>query len=199
MSIKAVIFDVGGVLMRTEDKEPRAALGLRFGKTYQEMDKIVFGNKSSAKASVGEISARNHWENIMRSLSLPDEGIDNFYAQFFSGDAVDYVLIDYIRTLRPRYTTAIISNAWDDLRDIIVSKWHIDDAFNEIFISAEIGIAKPDVRIYEYALEKLNIVPEEALFIDDFIENIETARNLGMQGIHFQESSTVMAKLQELL
>ena len=198
MSIKAVIFDLGGVLVRTEDREPRAALGLRFDKSYDEMGKVVF-NRSSYRASIGEISAREHWQFVMRSLNLPDSEIESFYDQFFGGDVVDFALIDTIRALRPRYTTALLSNAWDDLRQLLVEKWKIDDAFDKIFISAEIGIAKPAPEIYEMVLEKLGIAPDESVFVDDFIENIEAARKLGMHGIHFREKDVAMEELRKLL
>ena len=201
MSIKVVIFDLGGVLVRTEDRAPRATLGLRFDKTYIEMDKVVFGNKSSGRASRGEISAREHMKNVMRSLELPetDETIQAFYDDFFGGDKMDYAIIDYLRSLQSEYTTALLSNAWDDLRQLMVKKWKIESAFDQIFISAEIGIAKPDERIYKFTLEKLGIAPEEAVFVDDFIENIEAARVLGMHGIHFKEPEAAMRELRDLL
>ncbi|NQU30786.1 MAG: HAD family phosphatase [Anaerolineae bacterium] len=184
MSIKAVIFDLGGVLVRTEDRAPRTKLGLRFGKSYAEMDRVVF-NKSSYRASIGEITSREHWQFVMHSLDLPESEIESFYDQFFGGDVVDYEIIKTITALRPQYTTALLSNAWDDLRQLMVKKWKIESAFDQIFISAEIGIAKPDERIYKFTLEKLGIAPEEAVFVDDFFENIEGARVLVMHGIHF--------------
>jgi len=198
MSIKAVIFDLGGVLVRTEDRAPRTELGLRFGKSYAEMDRVVF-NKSSHRASIGEITSREHWQFVMRSLDLPDSEIEPFYDQFFGGDVVDYEIIKTISSLRPKYTTALLSNAWDDLRQLMIEKWKINSAFDQIFISAEIGIAKPDERIYKFTLEKLGLGPEETVFLDDFIENIEAARALGMHGIHFKEPGEAMRELRELL
>ena len=201
MSIKTVIFDMGGVLVRTEDTAPRAALGLRFGKSYTELDKVFFGNKSSLRASRGEISARDHLQHVMRTLELPetDETINNFVDEFFLGDKVDEEIVNYIRSLRPRYQTVLLSNAWDNLREIITTKWKIADAFDEIFASAEMGLAKPDPKIYEMVIEKLGIAPEEIVFIDDFIENIESARKLGIHGIHFQEPDVAMDELKTLL
>ncbi|MBT3313007.1 MAG: HAD family phosphatase [Anaerolineae bacterium] len=201
MSIKVIIFDLGGVLVRTEDRTPRATLGLRFDKTYTEMDKVVFGNKSSGRASRGEISARDHMQNVMRSLALPetDEAIQAFYDEFFGGDKMDYSIIESIRSFRPQFRTALLSNAWDDLRGLLINKWAIDDAFDEIFISAEMGIAKPDARIYEMVLEELGVAPGECVFVDDFIENIEAARKLGMYGIHFQDADVAMEELRALL
>ncbi len=201
MSIKVVIFDMGGVLVRTEDTAPRAALGLRFGKTYRELDQIVFANKSSLRASCGEISARDHMQHVMRTLDLPetDETINNFVDEFFHGDEVDKGIIDYIQSLRPRYQTVLLSNAWDNLRKVLATQWKIADAFDEIFISAEMGVAKPDPKIYKMVLEKLDVAPEETVFIDDFIENIEAARKLGMNGLHFQNKDEVMAELMSLV
>jgi len=139
----------------------------------------------------------------MRSLALPetDESIQKFYDEFFGGDEMDYSIIDYLRSLRsqPQYTTALLSNAWDDLRGLLINKWGIDDAFDEIFISAEMGVAKPDAHIYEMVLEKLGVVPEECVFVDDFIENIEAARKLGMISIHFQDVAVAMVELKRLL
>ena len=201
MSIKAIIFDMGGVLVRTEDRGPRTSLGLRFDKTYTEMDRIVFGNDSSRRASRGEITAQVHKRTVMRGLGLPetDTAVTEFFDAFFDGDKVDYDMISEIDALRPQYITAILSNAWDDLRPLLEETWQIDYAFNEIFISAEMGVTKPDPQIYKMLLETLELAPEETVFVDDFIENIEAARNVGMHGIHFQGKEQAMAELQRLL
>ncbi len=201
MSIKAVIFDMGGVLVAMEDRAPRAALGLRFDKTYSELDQVVFGNKSSGRASRGEITVREHMLHVMHALGLPetDAAIAEFRAEFFGGDEVDYEMIAEIDSLRPKYKTALLSNAWDDLRGMLEEKWQIAYAFDHLTISAEVGIAKPDTGIYTFTLEKLGVAPEEAIFVDDFIENIAAARKLGMHGIHFQEKEKAMAELKKLL
>ncbi|NOY99705.1 MAG: HAD family phosphatase [Chloroflexi bacterium] len=199
MTIRAIIFDLGGVLVRTEDRAPRTELGVRFGKSCEEMEQVVFRNRSSMQASLGKITAKEHLLNVMRVLDLPENEVESFYAQFFGGDKVDYALIDYIRSLRPVYKTALLSNAWDDLRQMIVDVWKFDDAFDHMTISAEIGVAKPMAAIYELTLEKLGVAPEESVFVDDFIENIEAARALGMHGIHFKEPEKALATLEQML
>ena len=201
MSIKAVIFDMGGVLVRTEDRAPRTSLGLAFGKTYIEFDEAVFGVPSSGQASRGEITTQEHMRALMRNFGLPetDEAIKEFRDQFFAGDVVDKAMVVEINALRPKYRTAILSNAWDDLRGFLEDTWKIDYAFDDIFISAEMGVTKPDPKIYQMVLEALDLKPEETVFVDDFLHNIEAARKLGMHGIHFQEKEKAMAELRELL
>lgn len=199
MSIKAVIFDLGGVLVRTEDREPRAALGRRFGLTYEQMDELVFGSETAIQASVGAIPEEQHWDSVCRGLGLGDGEVAGFRTAFWGGDVLDTSLVDYIRSLRPRYRTALLSNAWSGLRKDLEQRWGILDAFDEIFISAECGMAKPDPRIYAWVTEKLGIRPEEAVFVDDFLRNVEAARAAGLHAIHFQESAQARSELEALL
>ena len=201
MSIKAVIFDMGGVLVRTEDRAPRTSLGLRFGKIYSEFDEAVFGVSTSGQASRGEITTQDHMRALMRTFGLPetDETIKEFRDEFFAGDVVDKAMVAEIDALRPKYRTAILSNAWDDLRGFLEDIWQIAYAFDDIFISAEMGVTKPDPKIYQMVLEALDLQSEETIFVDDFLHNIEAARALGMHGIHFQRKAQAMAELRALL
>jgi hypothetical protein len=62
MSIKAIFFDFGGVILRTEYQSPRQALAERFNMEYEDIDKAVFGSPSALRASLGEISEAAHWK-----------------------------------------------------------------------------------------------------------------------------------------
>jgi HAD superfamily hydrolase (TIGR01509 family) len=70
-----------------------------------------------------------------------------------------------------------------------------DLAFNEIIISAEVRVAKPDPEIYRMMLEKIDLIPERTLFIDDFIENIDGAKAVGMHALLFTSSDDTITKL----
>jgi HAD superfamily hydrolase (TIGR01509 family) len=63
----------------------------------------------------------------------------------------------------------------------------------------EEGVAKPDARIYLRTLLRLGVQPEEAVFVDDKMENVEAARQLGMHSIHFQHTEQALAEIQEVL
>lgn len=198
-SIRAVCFDLGGVIVRTEHQAPREHLAQRLGLSYEKLVSLIFENESSRRASLGEISTPEHWQNITQLLSRPADEAERISHEFFAGDVIDWQLIDFIRSLRPRYKTGLISNAWPDLRDFIVKRWRFDDAFDEMIISAEVGLMKPDTRFYQVAMDRLGVTPAETVFIDDIKRNVETASAMGMRGILFCTPVTALEELEKIL
>jgi HAD superfamily hydrolase (TIGR01509 family) len=75
----------------------------------------------------------------------------------------------------------------------------MDDAFDYIIISAEVGVAKPDPKIFQIALEQAGAKPKEAVFVDDFYVNIEGCEKVGMKGIHFKDTESTLQQLKQLL
>lgn len=198
MSIRAVFFDLGGVIVRTEYQAPRQHLAEQVGMEYEDLERLVFAGPSSIQASHGEISTEEHWAAVMKRLRRPASETQSIRDAFFGGDVVDRELTDFIRSLRPKYKTGLISNAWPDLRDYII-KQNFDDAFDHMVISAEVGVMKPEARIYQIALEQAGVSPNEAVFVDDFIENIKGCEALGMHGIHFRSPRQALDELQQIL
>ena len=199
MVIQAVIWDLGGVLVRTEDYAPRQALAQRYGMTLAEIEEFVFSGESGDRAQRGEISVEQHWENQGRQLGLSPEEIQAFRDEFWGGDRLDTDLVAYIRRLRLDFKTGLLSNAFSDLRRVVTETWRFADAFDEMVISAEVGVVKPDPRIYHLALERLEAPPEAAVFIDDFRRNIEGARAVGLNAIHFKDPVQARGELEGLL
>jgi putative hydrolase of the HAD superfamily len=199
MVVQAIIFDFGGVLVRTEDRKPRTVLAERLGMTYDELSALIFDSPSAIQAMRGEISALEHWDEVRKSLDLDAEGIEWVSTEFWAGDALDENLVNVLRSLRPRYTTVLLSNAWDDLRPMIEEEWKIDDAFDRLVISAEIGMVKPDLQIYLWVIAELGVDASQAVFVDDFIQNIEGANAAGMKTIHFQSPDQALQELRSLL
>jgi len=197
--ISAVLFDLGGVLLRTEDRSPREQLAIRLGMNSWQLAELIFNSETAHLATIGKISAEAHWEQVRQTLGLARAEFREARHAFWDGDQLDIHLIEYIRTLRNSRKTALLSNAWDDLRYYIEKEWKFSDAFDEMIISAEVGLAKPDPRIYQYAAVRLGFPPQECVFVDDFIENVEGARSIGMHAIHFKSSSPAREELEGLL
>ncbi len=197
--IKAVIWDLGGVLARTIDRAPRSELAQRLGMTYKELDEAVFNSASARQASLGEISVDRHWEIVCAELGWPLENLAEFQSLFWGGDRLDMALIAYIRGLKPAFKTGLLSNNWSNLRHLIEQRWQVSDAFDTLVNSAEVGLLKPDPAIYQLTLERLGVSPEQAVFVDDFIENVQAARQLGWQAVQFQNPAQVRADLNPIL
>ncbi len=198
MPIRAVLWDLGGVLLRTEDRTPRAQAAERLGMTYEQLEDLVFNGEMGLRAQLGEISPAELWDHILRSLHLTSEDKPWLYEAFFGGDRMDEELVAYVRSLRPRYKTGLISNAWNDLRPLL-HRWNIADAFDTIVISGEAQIMKPDARIYCLALTNIGMEASEAVFIDDNLKNIEGARAAGLAAIRFIHRDQAVADLESLL
>jgi epoxide hydrolase-like predicted phosphatase len=198
MTIRAVFFDFGGVIVRTEFQAPRQHLAERLGLEYENLFKAVFDSETGKQASTGIIREEEHWAAVMRRLHLPASETQAVQDEFFAGDIIDAALLDFMRGLRKKYKVGLISNAWSGLRPYIVSK-KFEDAFDAMTISAEVGVMKPDARIYQIALEALGVTASESVFLDDFQENVEGARAVGMHSIHFIQPEQALKELKHLL
>jgi len=197
--IKAVIFDLGGVILRTVDQGPRQALAARLGVSPHDLYHEVFSSDSARLATLGKISTADHWETISKPLHLTAEELPGAVQQFWDGDRLDRSLLASIRSLRRQYRTGLLSNAFDNLRGLMENEWKIANAFDELIISAEVGLMKPDHRIYLLALERLHVIPGEAIFVDDVGENVDAARWVGLRGVQFRTRSQALRELHSIL
>ena len=198
MSIRAVFFDFGGVIMRTEYQAPRQKLAERFNMDYDDIDKAVFGSVSAKRASLGEITEGQHWAEVLKRFKQPDSEFKTFHDQFFAGDLIDRNLIEYIRSLHGSVHTGLISNAWSGLRDLLARE-KLLDLFDTVIISAEVRTVKPSARIYELALEQANVSADEAVFVDDMPENIAACQKVGMTGVLFNDPEKSLDRLHRVL
>jgi putative hydrolase of the HAD superfamily len=103
-------------------------------------------------------------------------------------------LLDYIRgELKGKYTIGVLSNIVTSIFDRIMTSEL--DLFDILFISSELRLVKPDLRIYQVAIEKSGVEPSEILFIDDRAENIEAAQKLGINGIVYKDFASFWQEL----
>jgi glucose-1-phosphatase len=198
-AIKAVIFDVGGVLLRTEDRGPRQQMAERLGLSYEDLSTQVFDSELAARSTIGEVDEIEIWNHVQEKFGLSTEELDNFRQNFWAGDRLDLELIDFIRGLRNDYRIGLLSNAWSGTRAALTDRFSFLDAFDVSIFSAEVGLKKPEPEIYRMILQQLEVEPREAVFVDDFEENIIAARQLGIQAVHFQSRQQVIEELKSLL
>lgn len=184
--------------MRTEDLSSRTELARRFGLTRKELENVVFQSPESIQAEVGEYTAEEHWLNMARLLKFPAAEVDEFQRAYWDGDAADAELETYIRGLRPRYKTGLLSNAWHGTRDKVTRLYTFLGAFDEVVFSADVKLRKPDPRIFHLMLGRLGVKPGEAVFVDDFMENIRGAEAVGLKTVWFKGREEAIRQLREL-
>lgn len=198
--IKAVIFDMGGVLLRTIDQGPREALGARYGFDVNHLFDVVFTSESSKQAEVGLKPDKIHWEWALDELGIPQEERADFIKEFWAGDRMDYELLDFIQSLRPAIRTGLLSNAWLNTRSNVTRRWGaLEPYFDVTIFSAELGMRKPAPEFFHWLLERLAVRPEEAIFVDDYGKNIEAARELGMLAVKFCSTEQAIQDVRALI
>ena len=186
--IRAVIWDMGGVLVRTEDMTPRDHLAQCYGMALKELYTLVFDSEAAVKATRGELPESAVWEYVAKRLNLGPNELAAFMKEFWAGDNIDAELYQFVKGLRTKFKTGLLSNAWSEAHAVLDSRFHMLDVFDVLIFSAEVHLAKPDPRIYQLILRKLGVQPEEAIFVDDFQANIDAAIALGIHGVHFENS-----------
>jgi epoxide hydrolase-like predicted phosphatase len=199
MSLKAVVFDFGGVLVRTRSEERRTEWEERLGLEPGQSSTLVFGGESGTAAQHGKITNDAHWGWLGKLLGLDQENLSEFRDAFFEEDFLDTALLDYVDKLRAAgYHLGLLSNMADNARKIFGEKYGVLSHFDSVTVSSEEGVMKPDPAIFNIALNRVGVEPEEAVFVDDFLVNVEAARSIGMAGIQFLTTEQVRTELASL-
>jgi putative hydrolase of the HAD superfamily len=199
MSIRAVIFDVGDVILRETDHSKRFEWEDHLGLKRGQLTRLVMDSEPAAHAASGEVSERQVWQTIGAQLSLDALQISELQRDFWSSEVLDLTLARFIRELRPRYKIGILSNAWSDARYFHNTKFEMNSWVDVAVYSAEVKLLKPDPRIYQILLDQLGLFASECVFVDDKPVNIEAAQALGMVGILCHNTEQTIGDLQMCL
>jgi epoxide hydrolase-like predicted phosphatase len=182
-SLRAVIFDFGGVL-----------LDMRWD-VARELDRAHGLPKSSLFETLYRCPA---WDDIERGVGDPAEWIESAHRELErrAGRALPrlheewrraQVVIDanlaVVRALRPPYRCSVLSNADLSLRGRLKGELALDHLFDDIVVSAEVGMAKPRPEIFHLAADRLSLPPAACVFVDDWDKNVDAARAVGMQAV----------------
>jgi len=196
MTIKAIVFDIGGVLEITPDlgvnEKWEKILHLKPGE-FSERTKKVWHD-----GGIGLISLEEVHQNLGEILSISQERVDQLMEDIW----VEYLgtlnvqLADYFRSLRPQYQTAILSNSFVGAREREQEAYHFDEICDFIIYSHEVGIRKPDPRIYSLTCERLSLQPAEVIFLDDREGAVDPACELGIHGILFKNTAQAIADIE---
>jgi len=195
--IKAVIFDVGGVLCEWQSICREFA---RESKVEDEKFMEVFLKLSFDPiigSDLGKITMDEFFEKLTAALGVLEKAQD-WRKRFVPGFKRIEPTFTLIEELKGKYRLALLTNAktglWDEWQE-----GRLREYFEVIVDSSEVHILKPDERIFKILLERMALKPEECLFIDDEVKNIDAAKTLGFKTVHFKEPENSVKLIRKIL
>ncbi len=150
-------------------------------KKFKDCDRRSYGH--SDKTNVVE----SLFDEFPPTYRLPRHDIQGFWNHHFPQCfSINQDTINIVNAIKRHVKVAIITNGTTQRQKAKIMNTHLNHYFDTIMISEEVGLTKPDKRIFELALNQLNVQPEEALFIgDDLEKDIGGCQNAGMKGVWF--------------
>ncbi len=183
MSLRAVVFDWGGVLMRTLDYGPRHAWDARLGLAAGSVERVVHGIEEWQQAQRGALSTSQYWAAVGQKLHLSDSDLSALRSDFYQGDRLHGPTASLLARLRSRgLVVGLLSNNTLELGQEL-ERLGLASMFDAVAISAASGAMKPEPAAYRAILGRLACPPNQALMLDDSPANVEGARAVGMAAV----------------
>ena len=201
MAAQAVVFDIGGVLELPVDDGFAARWERRLGLEPGELLARLRRSGLGRAANLGQVSEAQLARAMAALYGLDqgatDELLDDLWDWYVGEPNTE--MIGYFRGLRPRCRTAILSNAAAGGRRQEQARYGFDELADVRVYSYEVGLAKPDPRIYLLACERLGVPPGQAVFLDDLEANVVAARAVGMRAVLFQSTAQAITDVEAWL
>jgi epoxide hydrolase-like predicted phosphatase len=189
--MKAIIFDCFGVLLGTIYGEQLSTLEQRSPDLAQQLRDV---HRALDHGLLTREEALAHMAQILDTT--PEE----LAKEEDRSEVRNVPLIDFIRTLKPRYKLAMLSNvSGRDRLDSLFLPGELDELFEVVVASGDEGTAKPEAGIYQLAAERLGVAPEDCLMVDDIRGFCDGAENVGMQAIQFITTSQTIDDIKLLI
>lgn len=197
--VKAILFDFGGVLVRTENYGPRHTWDERLGLPTGSVERAVHHSDIWIQAQLGRITPRAYWKGVAELLYMREDNTEELRRDYFSGDRLNHRLVQLIRNLREDgYRVALLSNDSLELENRL-HQLEIHPLFDHILISAQMGVMKPDPTAFRAALHAIQAAPHEVVLVDDTLANVRAAQALGLHAILFRPDTDVRIELAHYL
>ena len=199
MHIKGIVLDVGGVLVQTVDASKRRVWEEKLHLKPGQLSHIVYSREPGISATLGHVTSDTIWHTIQKRFHLPDSDLLNLKNDFYAADKLNKPFFDYMQSLKGRYPIVILSDAWDNAREMYTNKYHLDTLTNKMILSAEAGMKKPDDKFMQLALDYLGTKAEETMYIDDTSKFILHAKKAGMKTIYFVDTEKAIKEIESHL
>ena len=197
--VRAVVFDVGGVLEVTPDTGWMERWADDLGLTPGEFREGI--HEPAYQGSRGQITLEEFVSAIQEVFGLDDGQtsafMDDLWHEYLGTLNTD--LLAYFSGLRGRVRTGVLSNSFVGAREREQARYGFEDHCEVVVYSHEEGLMKPDPAFYAVVCERLGVLPEDVVFLDDVQMCVDGARAVGMTAILYQDNASAIAEIEALL
>lgn len=203
--IKNIIFDLGDVILNIDVPIASKSFADLSGREQSEILTIFKESEVFRQFETGlmdEPTFRNYVREILNFPDLSDDAIDTAWNSLLLDLPPERV--ELLKKLATRYRLFLLSNTSsihitqvNKILEASTGVERLEDLFETVFLSYEMGLMKPDTRIYQEVLDKAGLKAEETLFLDDNADNIRGAGQLGIETIHVQKPVTILEYLKD--
>ncbi len=179
---RAIIFDFFDVIHRDPFQHWLRQNGLERAGEMEESARLF---------DLGKIDLEEHHRRVSKASGKPIDGIRESFDDI---SWIDQEMVELIRNVKKNCKTGLLSNSATEYLGRIIDLHALESLFDVLIVSADVGLVKPDPRIFEHALDQLGVKAEEAIFIDDNPRNTEAASRLGIKGITYDGDITKLKK-----
>ncbi|HOJ93843.1 HAD family phosphatase [Fervidobacterium sp. 2310opik-2] len=196
--IKNVVFDLGRVLI---DWQPYEYMIKKFGKeTAEFLERVIFNSKEWNLMDKGIINEHELWNLFIYKhpeYKIPIEHLKENVTNLLIEIKDNTKLLEPLKAMG--YKLYVLSNFSEMNFAYVYRKYDFFKKFDGMVISSHVKQIKPDKEIFEILIERYNIIPQESLFVDDRLENIQTAEILGFEFIHLTDHTKLREELERKL
>lgn len=194
--VSTIIFDIGNVIVQFDYMIAANEFVRITGLPLETIRKYFYYSELERQYSRGEVSTQDFFAKLKEDLDLKID-FETFARVWNSIFWANEFIVDFIHKVKPKYRLACISNTNELHYDNWLADYSILSEIETFFPSHEVGMRKPDLKIFQHAIESLGIKAEEALFIDDMPENVEAARQAGLKAVVFQDKNVFLEDLKQ--
>lgn len=197
MGLRAVVFDYGMVLSGVPDQEAHDAMMRITALPADRFESLYWADRHAYDE--GKLTGVAFWKRLVQKAGLAEnqktvEELNDWDARMWTTQ--NPAMLEWQQRLKEHgLKTAILSNMGDNVLARIEREFDWIHRFDVLVWSFQLLMAKPDPAIYRYTLKKLGTKPEETLFLDDKLVNVEAARAMGMQAFQFSDVNRLRSDL----
>ncbi len=193
-SIKVVLFDLGRVLVDFDHKRAAERISSFCPKTPLEIYNLFFESGATVAFEAGKITPEDFYLQVkeMLGLKLSYDSFIPIWNDIFFLSPKNRSIFKLVNTLRAKYKTALLSNINTLHYEYLKKNFPVFGVFDQVFLSFQLGLIKPDREIYNKVIQELKVSPQEIFYTDDRADLVQSAKELGIRGC-------VFASLEQLI